>query len=193
MTYGWESPFLFRRESVKALVPCRLFSKRLPFKNLLPVGGKPLFIRAVDAAIESGLFERVIVSTDEGYVDMLKEAYRRYSPCPSDLVEFTRPSDGSGEATTAEMTIEVGGCCCIYPAAGQHRSLKAILQTSHRVFRTLSPTALWVGEGLVYWADIDELRAWGDWNIPGRMLLPQVNHVDINVESDYRKVLCHAK
>jgi CMP-N-acetylneuraminic acid synthetase len=147
----------------------------------------------VDAAVESGIFTQVIVSTDEGYTSMLADAYRRYSIHPSDIAEFVRPSDGSGNATTAEMAIEVGADCCIYPAAGQHDSLKHILQTSYRVFCTQGMPSLWISEGCVYWADRDLLRARGDWDIPGMIVLQQVDHVDINDEVDYQKVLCNAK
>jgi CMP-N-acetylneuraminic acid synthetase len=51
-----------------AVIPARAGSKRLPGKNILPLGGKPLIAFAIDAARDSGLFARVIVSTDSAII-----------------------------------------------------------------------------------------------------------------------------
>jgi len=48
-----------------ALVPARGGSKRLPGKNVLPLGGKPLIAWTIDAARNSGVFADVLVSTDK--------------------------------------------------------------------------------------------------------------------------------
>lgn len=48
-----------------ALVPARGGSKRLPGKNIKPLGGKPLIHWTLDAALESGVFSRVVVSSDD--------------------------------------------------------------------------------------------------------------------------------
>ena len=55
--------------SVKiAVIPARGGSKRLPRKNLLPFCGEPVISYPIRAAIESDLFDRVIVSTDDGEI-----------------------------------------------------------------------------------------------------------------------------
>jgi len=46
------------------VIPARLGSKRLPRKNLLLLSGRSLVARAVDAALASGIFDRVYVSTE---------------------------------------------------------------------------------------------------------------------------------
>jgi len=51
-----------------AVIPARGGSKRLPGKNLLPVAGKPLIGWTIEAALESGIFDRVIVSTDNSKI-----------------------------------------------------------------------------------------------------------------------------
>ncbi|XZG70801.1 acylneuraminate cytidylyltransferase family protein [Chitinibacteraceae bacterium HSL-7] len=51
-------------ETALALIPARAGSKRLPNKNLLPVAGRPLIAWTIAAALDSGCFERVVVSTD---------------------------------------------------------------------------------------------------------------------------------
>ena len=47
-----------------AVIPARGGSKRIPGKNLVPLLGRPLLAYTVEAALQSGLFSRVVVSTD---------------------------------------------------------------------------------------------------------------------------------
>ena len=58
-----------------AVVPARGGSKRIPGKNLRPLEGKPLLAYTLEAALGSGLFERVVVTTDSHEI---AEAARRY-------------------------------------------------------------------------------------------------------------------
>ena len=48
-----------------AVIPARAGSKRVPGKNVRPLAGRPLLAYAVRAAVSSGLFARVVVSTDD--------------------------------------------------------------------------------------------------------------------------------
>lgn len=48
-----------------AIIPARGGSKRLPRKNVLPLGGKPLIAYSIEAAIKSGCFQTVILSSDD--------------------------------------------------------------------------------------------------------------------------------
>lgn len=47
-----------------AIIPARGGSKRLPGKNIRPFAGKPMLAWSVEAALASGLFDTVMVSTD---------------------------------------------------------------------------------------------------------------------------------
>ncbi len=47
-----------------AVIPARAGSKRVPKKNIKEMCGKPLIEYTIEAALKSGLFERVVVSTD---------------------------------------------------------------------------------------------------------------------------------
>jgi CMP-N-acetylneuraminic acid synthetase len=47
------------------VIPARRGSKRLPEKNVAQLGGRPLLAWTIDAALESSLFERVLVSTED--------------------------------------------------------------------------------------------------------------------------------
>jgi len=46
------------------LIPARSGSKRVANKNTMLIGGHPLLAYAISAAIDSGVFDRVVVSTD---------------------------------------------------------------------------------------------------------------------------------
>jgi len=48
-----------------AVIPARGGSKRLPRKNLLPLGGLPMIAHTIRAAVDAGCFDRVVVSTDD--------------------------------------------------------------------------------------------------------------------------------
>ncbi len=51
-----------------AIIPARGGSKRIPEKNIRPFFGKPIIQYSITAAVESGLFNRVIVSTDSNKI-----------------------------------------------------------------------------------------------------------------------------
>lgn len=58
-----------------AIIPVRMGSKRLPNKNVLDFFGKPMFVHAIDAAIASGLFDEVHVSTESPKIVEICEEY----------------------------------------------------------------------------------------------------------------------
>ena len=47
-----------------AFVPARSGSERVPHKNVRPLAGHPVLAYAIETALQSGVFERVVVSTD---------------------------------------------------------------------------------------------------------------------------------
>lgn len=47
-----------------AYIPARSGSKGIPRKNIRPLGGRPLLAWILEAAAKTGLFERIMVSTD---------------------------------------------------------------------------------------------------------------------------------
>ena len=61
------------RPSIVALIPARAGSKRVIDKNIRPLAGHPLIAYTIAAALESGVFDAVIVSTDsESYADVAR-------------------------------------------------------------------------------------------------------------------------
>lgn len=51
-----------------AIILARGGSKRLPRKNVLPLGGRPMLAWSVGAALDAGCFDRVLVSTDDAEI-----------------------------------------------------------------------------------------------------------------------------
>ena len=75
--------------SIVALIPARSGSKRVPDKNIRPLAGHPLLAYTIAAALQSAVFDAVIVSTDaEQYADVA----RHYGA----EVPFLRPVELAG-------------------------------------------------------------------------------------------------
>jgi len=69
-----------------AFVPARSGSERVPGKNVRPLAGHPLLAYAIETARQSGVFARVVVSTDS---EEIAEIARWYGA----EVPFLRPSE----------------------------------------------------------------------------------------------------
>ena len=69
-----------------AFVPARSGSERVPGKNVRPLAGHPLLAYAIETARQSGVFERVLVSTDS---EEIAEVARWYGA----EVPFLRPAE----------------------------------------------------------------------------------------------------
>ena len=86
-----------------AIIPARGGSKRIPRKNIKDFHGKPLIAYSIEAALASGLFEKVLVSTDD---DEIAEVARSYGA----EVPFIRPKElsddftGTGEVVKHALT-----------------------------------------------------------------------------------------
>lgn len=78
------------KTNIVALIPARAGSKRVAGKNIRPLAGHPLIAYTITAALQSGIFSSVIVSTDsEHYADIA-----RYYGAD---VPFLRPVDLAGD------------------------------------------------------------------------------------------------
>ena len=51
-----------------AIIPARGGSKRIPSKNIIDFHGKPMIAWTIIAAKEAGLFDRILVSTDDSNI-----------------------------------------------------------------------------------------------------------------------------
>jgi pseudaminic acid cytidylyltransferase len=84
-----------------AVIPARGGSKRIPKKNLRELGGRPLLAYSIIAAQESGLFERIVVSTDSPEI---ADTATRYGA----EVPFVRDAQLADDVTpVSEVTLDV--------------------------------------------------------------------------------------
>lgn len=105
-----------------AIITARGGSKRIPRKNIKNFLGQPIIKYSIDAALQSGCFDEVMVSTDDKEIAGIAESFGATVP-------FLRSALTSNDfATTADVLIEVIGqyrgigkqfdnFCCIYPTA----------------------------------------------------------------------------
>jgi len=80
------------KPSCIALIPARSGSKRVPDKNIRPLAGHPLIAYSICAALQSGVFASVVVSTDS-------EAYARIAREYGAEIPFMRPAEYSGDTS----------------------------------------------------------------------------------------------
>jgi len=92
-----------KNHSIVALIPARAGSKRVPDKNIRPLAGHPLVAYTVSAALGSGIFSDVIVSTDSEHYAEIAKYYGAEVP-------FLRPEtlagDQSPDIEWLEYTLE---------------------------------------------------------------------------------------
>lgn len=105
-----------------AVIPARGGSKRIPRKNIKPFRGKPMIAWSIEAACESGLFERILVSTDDAEIAEVARQHGAETP-------FVRPAELSDDHTgTTEVIAHatrwaqgqgwpLTAVCCIYATA----------------------------------------------------------------------------
>lgn len=101
------------------IIPARGGSKRIPRKNIRPFLGKPIIAYSIEAALASGLFDEVMVSTDD---EEIAEVARSFGAS----VPFLRSAATADDfATTMDVLAEVHAryatafeqACCIYATA----------------------------------------------------------------------------
>ena len=105
-----------------AIIPARGGSKRIPGKNIKEFCGLPIISYSIKAALESGIFDKVVVSTDDKNIAEISKELGAEVP-------FVRPDDISDDyATTVDVVchsiefmkengLEVDYVCCIYATA----------------------------------------------------------------------------
>lgn len=105
-----------------AIITARGGSKRIPRKNIKPFLGKPIIAYSIEAAVASGLFDEVMVSTDDEEIAQIAKQYGAKVP-------FMRSEKTSNDfATTNDVLLEVlseyekrgetfDAACCLYPTA----------------------------------------------------------------------------
>ncbi|ACN16743.1 NeuA [Desulforapulum autotrophicum HRM2] len=105
-----------------AIIPARGGSKRIPDKNIKSFAGKPIIAYSIEAAKASGVFDKIIVSTDSERIADVAQKYGAEIP-------FMRPEEISDDHTpTAPVLLHALNklskkniipdyICCIYATA----------------------------------------------------------------------------
>jgi pseudaminic acid cytidylyltransferase len=108
--------------NILAIIPARGGSKRIPKKNIKDFLGKPIISYSIQAAIDAGLFNEIMVSTDDKEIAEISLLYGASVP-------FYRSESNSNDFATTfdvieEVTLEYKKngkeydyVCCIYPCA----------------------------------------------------------------------------
>lgn len=104
------------------VIPARGGSKRIPRKNIRPFHRRPIIAWSIAAALESGLFDRVMVSTDDDEIAAVARAHGAEIP-------FLRPRDLADDHTGTNAVVKqairwhaaqgvtVAHACCLYATA----------------------------------------------------------------------------
>jgi pseudaminic acid cytidylyltransferase len=105
-----------------AIIPARGGSKRIPRKNIRPFAGKPIIAYSIRAALDSKLFDRVLVSTDDSEIAETARAWGAEIP-------FVRPQELADDHTGTDAVVKhairtmmehgstITCACCIYATA----------------------------------------------------------------------------
>jgi pseudaminic acid cytidylyltransferase len=105
-----------------AVIPARGGSKRIPRKNIRPFCGKPIIAYSIAAARESGLFDEIVVSTDDEEIATLARGHGATTP-------FLRPKELADDFTGTNAVVRhaivwfadrgaaISHACCIYATA----------------------------------------------------------------------------
>lgn len=105
-----------------AIITARGGSKRIPRKNIKEFCSKPIIAYSIKAAIDSGVFDEVMISTEDEEIARISERYGAKIPF------FRSEKTASDYATTTDVLMEVldeyekrgihyDMACCIYPTA----------------------------------------------------------------------------
>ena len=104
------------------IIPARGGSKRIPRKNIKEFLGKPIMTYSIQAALNSGLFDEVMVSTDDEEIANIAKKYGANVP-------FMRSSENSNDFATTfdvieevinyykDQSVEFENLCCLYSCA----------------------------------------------------------------------------
>ncbi len=102
-----------------AIIPARGGSKRIPRKNIKDFCGQPMLAYPIKTALQSGCFERVLVSTDDHEIAEIARRYGAEVPPPRPP-ELADDHTGTSAVICYELQqlqqqgITISHCCCLY-------------------------------------------------------------------------------
>lgn len=90
---------MYRNKKILALIPARGGSKRVPGKNIRPINGLPLIGYTIKQALQCGMFDRVVVSTDDKAIAQIARQYGAEVP-------FMRPKALAGDTAVGWQALQ---------------------------------------------------------------------------------------
>lgn len=162
-----------------AIIPARGGSKRIPRKNIKPFMGKPIIAYSIEAALDSGLFDEVMVSTDD---EEIAEVAKKYGA----KVPFLRSAETANDYTGLndvllevidsylQLNVKFDNFCCILPTApliskldlynsydklinSNFDSVYPVAEFSYPILRSVSVTN--IGEINMNWPEYSNTRS----------------------------------
>jgi pseudaminic acid cytidylyltransferase len=105
--------------SAIAFIHARGGSKRIPRKNIKDFFGKPAIAYPIKAALDSGVFDQVIISTDDQEIADIAVKYgaQCHYMRPAELANDMATTDAAFQydvATMRDQGVEFDYACCIY-------------------------------------------------------------------------------
>jgi N-acylneuraminate cytidylyltransferase len=186
-----------------AFIPARAGSQRVPGKNIRMLAGHPLIAYAIAAARTSGIFERIIVSTDS---DAIAEAARYYGAevpflRPAQLATATSPDiewltytldhlDGSSDCfSILRPTSPFRQAAMIQRGWGQFLSLPGVDSLRAVEPCRQHPGKMWVVEGSTMRPLLDQSRLEIAWHAGQYQALPKVYVQNSSLEIAWTRVV----
>ena len=171
-----------------AIIPARAGSKRIPKKNVRPFHGKPILAYSIETAIKCGLFEAVVVSTeDQDFAAVAKHYGAKVHMRPARLAdditgtqEVMRSALTWWKDTHGDQPSELA--CCIYATAPMLHpgDLIAAAALKPRHSYVYVPGYFYFGHTLAFIAAVPIEDGF-------EMPFPGSRYIDINTEDDWRR------
>jgi CMP-N,N'-diacetyllegionaminic acid synthase len=189
--------------SAVALIPARSGSERVPGKNIRPLGGHPLLAYAVATAMQAGVFERVVCSTDSGKIAEVAQRYGADVPFlrPPELATSTSPDIEWIRYTLAELG-EHYDLFAIVRATNPFRGPDAFLRGLRQLLATPEadsiravervkqhPGKMWVVEGKLMRPLLDQSHLEVAWHAGQYQALPEVYTQNSALEMAWTRVV----
>jgi pseudaminic acid cytidylyltransferase len=151
-----------------AIIPARGGSKRLSRKNILPLGGVPLIGRVIRACLETNIFDRVIVSTEDEEIAHIAKTYGA-------SIHNRSESLAADTSKVVEVCVDVlksADCetfCCVYATAAllKPNTIKA----SYSIFSHSKESNCLMGVSKYNYSPVQALKVNDDDTV--KLLMPE--------------------
>ena len=157
-----------KKFNIIAIIPARGGSRRLPRKNILPLGGVPLMVRVIKTLKKSSIFDQIIVSTEDEEISNIAKKQK--------IKVHSRPKKlATNSATVVDTCLDVLSnypskmFCCVYATAALLST--NTLKESFKKFKNDKNTNVLMGVSKYNFSPEQALKIRNDGS--AKMLLPK--------------------